>query len=246
MWEQIILLAPCPIMYAISLPDLLTLTTSLSGLSATIGSPGTFNDWLASVQKAHGFDYEFIEHRHRYSHLRKFFYRIDGKGTFESLDKHIPTDRARFLHPIGLLSFGPHGLPSDLSLEAADTLTLFKALCAVEHDIEYDIGFLNPPKFFSSVTSGLLRQKDILLYEAELKSVLINLMDKLDPRNLSNPLGRVIRSLQDPVVYKPSRKTKDLIPSPHAFKNDLLTLLSDLHTKNELVGRMVFRISTGY
>jgi hypothetical protein len=37
-WEQLILMAPCPII----------------GLSATVGNPHDFNRWLESVQKAHG------------------------------------------------------------------------------------------------------------------------------------------------------------------------------------------------
>lgn len=37
-WEQLILMAPCPII----------------GLSATVGNPHDFNDWLGSIQEAHG------------------------------------------------------------------------------------------------------------------------------------------------------------------------------------------------
>src|SRR5437016_4551356 len=95
-----------------------------SGLSATIGAPEVFSDWLSDVQKAHGFQYDFIQHEHRYSHLRKFFYINDGTATFTSLENHCRSPHIRFLHPIGLLSFGARTLPRDLSLEARDTLTL--------------------------------------------------------------------------------------------------------------------------
>jgi len=180
---------------------------------------------LASVQKAHGFEYEFIEHHHRYSHLRKFFYRIDGKGCF---DKYKTTDRSSFLHPISLLSFGPRALPPDLSLEARDTLTLYKALVLVQDQIAADIGFLDPRNFFSTAL-GFLRQKDVLEYESKLKEVLIELMKSFDPCDVSSPLGKVVHSLQDPVT------ADDTTPSPTAFKNDLLVLLADLSAKNELV-----------
>jgi len=186
---------------------------------------------LASVQKAHGFEYQFIEHRHRYSHLRKFFYHIDGKGRFSSLDKYKATNRSSFLHPIGLLSFGPRVLPPDLSLEAGDTLTLYKALVSVQDQIAADIDFLDPRNFFSP-TLGFLRQKDILEYESKLKEVLIKLMKSFDPCDVSSPLGKVIHGLQDPAVRE---DTGDIMPAPIAFKNDLLVLLADLSVKNELV-----------
>ena len=183
---------------------------------------------MASVQRAHGFEYEFIEHHHRYSHLRKFFYRIDGKGCF---DKYKTTDRSSFLHPISLLSFGPRALPPDLSLEARDTLTLYKALVSVQDQIAADIGFLDPKNFFSTAL-GFLRQKDILEYESKLKEVLIELMKSFDPCDVSSPLGKVVHSLQDPVVRETAG---DTTPSPTAFKNDFLVLLADLSVKNELV-----------
>ncbi|KAF8958161.1 hypothetical protein BDZ97DRAFT_66327 [Flammula alnicola] len=216
-WEQILLFAPCPII----------------GLSATIGSPERFSDWLSSVQKAHEFDYDFIEHPHRYSHLRKFFYVIDGKGTFKSLDEHRITKRSRFLHPISLLLFGARTLPPDLSLEAPDTLTLFRALHSVKEGINHDLETLEPSKFFSA-SSTLLRQKDILEYEARLKAILSDLLESFDPRDLSSPLGHVIRSLQDPMILKFGEELEDMVPPPSAFKNDILVLLADLHVKNEL------------
>ncbi len=188
---------------------------------------------MASVQKAHGFEYEFIEHHSRYSHLRKFFYHIDGKGRFSSLDKYKPTDRASFLHPISLLSFGPCVLPDDLSLEAGDTLTLYQALVAVRGEISLDVNVLDPKNFFSTAASvGFLRQKDILKYESKLKEVLVDLMKSSDPCDVSSSLGRIIHSLQDPTMR---RSTIDTTPSPKAFKNDLLVLLADLSVKNELV-----------
>jgi len=186
---------------------------------------------LGYVQKAHGFEYEFIEHHSRYSHLRKFFYHIDGEGRFESLDKYKPTGRASFLHPIGLLSFGPRVLPDDLSLEAGDTLTLYKALVAVQGEISYNVNVLDPENFFSTAV-GLLRQKDILQYESKLKEVLTDLMRSSDPCDVSSPLGRVIHSLQDPTMRS---SAIDTIPSAKAFENDLLVLLADLFVKNELV-----------
>ena len=81
-----------------------------SGLSATIGSPEIFNDWLQSVQEAHGFKHTFIENPHRYSH--------SGEWS-TSLDHRQAPSRSRFLHPISLLFAGIRSLPNDVSLEAS-------------------------------------------------------------------------------------------------------------------------------
>jgi len=236
-WEQILLFAPCPIMY-VDFSSLITRALNIphyhSGLSATIGAPKQFSDWLSDVQKAHGFEYDFIQHEHRYSHLRKFFHVIDGHATFRSLEDHSPSIRTRFLHPISLLSFGARTLPSDLSLEARDTLTLFDALYKVKDRINCDLESLKPTTFFAD-TPALLRQKDVLRYEARLKSVLEDLLKVSDPRDLTTPLGEVIDSLQDPALVKWAEKSNK--PATRAdFRHDLLGLLADLHSKNDLVG----------
>ena len=203
-----------------------------SGLSATIGSPEVFSDWLATVQQAHGFDYDFIEHQHRYSHLSKSLYLVDGRSVFKDLHQHTATKRMKFLHPIGLLSFGPKKLPPDLSLEAADTLTLSTALLSFRRQIGLDLSRVDPTVFFPS--SHFLRQKDILDFESHLKMILTHLMEKWDPRDISKPLGLVVQALQDPELRVIEGKTQ-LHVTPTAFLNDLLTLVADLHVKEQLV-----------
>ena len=57
-WEQLLLLAPCPII----------------ALLATIGNPHEFKAWLEGAQKAKGVDLEMVVHSSRSSDLRKFIY----------------------------------------------------------------------------------------------------------------------------------------------------------------------------
>lgn len=57
-WEQLLLLAPCPII----------------ALSATVGNPIEFKQWLETSERAKGHDLEVIIHSSRYSDLRKFLY----------------------------------------------------------------------------------------------------------------------------------------------------------------------------
>ncbi|KAH8804309.1 hypothetical protein DL96DRAFT_1631701 [Flagelloscypha sp. PMI_526] len=205
-WEQIILLSPCPVI----------------GLSATVGSPEGFNGWLRDVQVTHNFKHEYVHHPHRYSHLRKFFYlpsKSPNASSFTGLHTHQSTSRAVFLHPISLLSEHARTLPSDLALEARDCLSLYQAL--------KDLGILDgehlaPPKSLRS-SGELLRQADILRYEAELKEVVVaaisqpevlkGITKKLSPRHLD---------------------ATDAPPSRDDFLDNLIALLADLHAEDKL------------
>lgn len=98
-WEQLLLLAPCPII----------------ALSATVDNPYDFRDWLAGTQKAKGFNLEMVVHNARYSDLRKFIYQPPEKEKFTGLRPldllPIPAldsdaDKSKrfvFVHPIGSL-----------------------------------------------------------------------------------------------------------------------------------------------
>lgn len=98
-WEQLLLLAPCPII----------------ALSATVGNPEEFNQWLRSTQTAIGSDLVMVTHQHRYSDLRKFVYvppqRFSFKGLKQrtqlstpGLDVHpYSTTAFAFIHPVASL-----------------------------------------------------------------------------------------------------------------------------------------------
>lgn len=67
-WEQLLLLlAPCPII----------------ALSATVGNPLEFRNWLAASQEAKGFVLEMVVHSARYSDLRKFIYKAPAAAPFQ-------------------------------------------------------------------------------------------------------------------------------------------------------------------
>jgi superfamily II RNA helicase len=102
-WEQLLLLAPCPII----------------ALSATIGNPEEFTSWLEGTQKAKGFDFTLVVHSSRYSDLRKFIYSppkdfsFDGFAPSEQLPDQLPlpgldagpgdASRFAFVHPVGAI-----------------------------------------------------------------------------------------------------------------------------------------------
>ena len=205
-----------------------------SGLSATIGQPEAFNDWLETVQAAHGFKHKFISHPHRYSHLRKFYYSLqtEPKDPFAGLDKHTSSQRSIFLHPIAMLSFGPRFMPPDLALEAADTLSLYRAIseCQIA---PHDVDNLDPTQFFRE--PGLLRQKDIVRYEIALKEVVNSLMSPSDLSDPSTTFARVISKLEDPRIAAVPAVQLNTQPTRELFRQNLIHLVADLHAQGDLV-----------
>ena len=120
-WEQLLLLAPRPII----------------ALSATVGNPEAFNDWLVSIQEALGQEMKMIKHPYRYSDLRKFIYQPPEKFAFHGLESntqafgHLGLDglpEFAFLHPIASLVNKARGMPDDLQLEPRDYLLLWQAM----------------------------------------------------------------------------------------------------------------------
>ena len=119
-WEQLLLLAPCPII----------------ALSATVGNPEEFNDWLKSTQEALGQTLTMITHEHRYSDLRKFTFQPPSQYTFSKLGERPAIGRLgldgvpsfTFVHPMSSLTISARGMPNDLTLEPRDCYTLSQAM----------------------------------------------------------------------------------------------------------------------
>lgn len=106
-WEQLLLMAPCPII----------------ALSATVGNPEEFCEWLKISQQSKGFNFKMIQHNTRYSDLRAFQYMPPEPFEFKGLQRteHFPVpglDRSnqasssfQFVHPIAALVNRLVGLP---------------------------------------------------------------------------------------------------------------------------------------
>jgi hypothetical protein len=213
------------------------------------------------VQKAHDFKYSLIMHPHvshfrtlcgrmlnldflqRYSHLRKHIYALTEdhtSGTFTGLPEHSSTERMRFVHPISTLAFGARGLPSDLALEPADTLSLYHALVARRQDLpDVDLAALDPVVFFKNQHEhGLLKQMDVIRYENALKAVVEGLLQSFDPEDDEAALYGVTRKLEDPVLATMPQGRLNSVPSKDIFKGELR-----LGSVNQ-VYRLIFRKTT--
>lgn len=235
--------SPCAVSNYVSNRLWLQLSTTkldISGLSATIGEPEKFNRWLQSVQEAHGFKHTYIHYPHRYSHLRKFNYSVSTLigGEFTGLNEHQSTERLTFIHPIATLRFGARTMPSDLALEAADTLTLYQALVSCQKELpNVDLESLNPVEFFDA--SIPLRQRDVLAYESKLKEVLEAVIKQSDPHDTDSTLRNIISHLEDPLSRKVPQLALTNAPSKATFHANLIHLASDLHIAGDLVGSYV-------
>ena len=99
-WEQLLLMAPCPII----------------ALSATVGNRLELKSWLEKTQTSKGYELEMAVHSARYSDLRKFLYKprrkeqeFSGLKTVKrlpvpGLDQDVNANgRFIFVHPIGAI-----------------------------------------------------------------------------------------------------------------------------------------------
>ncbi|KAH0541683.1 hypothetical protein FGG08_003846 [Glutinoglossum americanum] len=181
-WEQLLLLAPCPII----------------ALSATVGNPEQFNDWLTSTQRSSKFKLTMIQHQHRYSDLRKFMYNPPKQFTFTGLGKKsmlgaVGLDGVpgfQFFHPVASLINKSRGIPADLALEPRDCLILWRAM-AKHQTTEYPV----PPSLDPKVSCPpTIAKVDIIAWEKELKKLLSSWM--LDS---NSPFDKVLHDLLTPL-----------------------------------------------
>ncbi|KAI4193543.1 MAG: hypothetical protein LQ346_003899 [Caloplaca aetnensis] len=187
-WEQLLLLAPCPII----------------ALSATVGNPEKFSSWLTSTQQSSGFDLTMITHKHRYSDLRKFIYQPPKTFAFNGLPEPAfgtlgldGLDGLAFVHPVASLVNKSRGIPQDLSLEARDCFLLWKSL--VKHqskDFPVDER-LNPNRL-----PRVIRKAHIIDWEEQLKALLKSWMVQDQ-----SPFDAVVEDLSSPIKKsdRPSR-----------------------------------------
>jgi hypothetical protein len=227
-WEQLLLQSPCPII----------------ALSATVGNPEEFSDWLRSTQEANGNKLVTVEHHHRYSDLRKFVYVPPKQFCFSGLPNGstVPTpgldgtDAFGFVHPVASLSDRSRGMPKDLHLEARDCLWLWQTMKKHATE-ECSVSFnLSPHQALPDV----IKKIHIFEWEKALKAKLLEWMDKRD-----SPLEKVQQDLSKTLV-KP--ETRDLLKTNHicngrcdarevnaeSLSSTILPALTDLHARNAL------------
>ncbi|PNP52574.1 hypothetical protein THARTR1_06921 [Trichoderma harzianum] len=169
-WEQLLLSAPCPII----------------ALSATIGNPEPFQEWLSQVQKSKGLKLDTVVHTARYSDLRKFIYMPQEQEPFLGLRRNKtlpvpgldegdkPCPDFQFIHPVVALTDRARTALDDLSLEARDCLRLWESMKKILSEEELvKFGVPDP----STILPETISKSDVLRWEAELKQSLRRIIE---------------------------------------------------------------------
>ncbi|OJJ34147.1 hypothetical protein ASPWEDRAFT_112958 [Aspergillus wentii DTO 134E9] len=231
-WEQLLLLAPCRII----------------ALSATVGNPKEFEEWLSSTQRCLGNPLKLIQYGQRYSDLRKFLYyppkefkfqglsRPQAKGILESES----IEGLRAVHPIASLLNKRRQMPEDLSLEPRDCYLLWKCM------LKYASSKFPVPEKLSpkNAMASFIRRSDVSEWEADVKEVLSKWMT--DPQSPFESVRKELGSIFSPEHNKEGssgeKGDQSLAASPASMralkKEELSTsvfpLLVSLHKKNAL------------
>ncbi|KAH9882277.1 hypothetical protein J1614_001449 [Plenodomus biglobosus] len=236
-WEQLLLQSPCPII----------------ALSATVGNPEEFSNWLESTQEANGNKLVTIEHHHRYSHLRKFIYVPPKKFCFTGLPESSPIhtpgldgmEAFCFVHPVSSLNNKSRGIPKDLHLEARDCLWLWQTM--KNHATKE---YVVPLNLSPDALPDVIKQIHIFEWEKKLKAKLLEWMNRG-----GSPFEKVQQDLSK-TLDKPS--TRNLLSTKHicggkcearsvnteSLSSIILPALADLHAKNALPA-IVFNYDRG-
>ncbi|KAK8224933.1 hypothetical protein HDK90DRAFT_543759, partial [Phyllosticta capitalensis] len=214
-WEQLLLLALCPII----------------ALSATIGNPEGFYGWLSSTQKASGNDLVMVHHPHRYSDLRKFVFKSSANFKFAGLPKEpsiprVGLDKGKsfeFVHPVAALTNRSRGIPTDFALEARDCFTLWKAMVTHETESHKVPASLKPEKALPAIVT----QADVIKWSQDLKQLLVEWMS-----DDHSPFDRVVQDLGRD-LYRTSAET-DTDLRAEKMVATVLPLLYHLHEQSAL------------
>ena len=227
-WEQNILLCPCPII----------------ALSATVGNPKQFYDWVFSTQKSYGHECRMVVHQHRYSDLRKFIWTPPKDFNFTGLPSETSFGQLGLdglsglthIHPVACLGDNTRGMPDDLSLEARDCYILWETMAKHQTE-EFPVPLaLNPEK---GALPDVIRKKDVIQWETNVKNLLREWMQNAH----RSPFHKVLNDLQPHYAVANARQSgtthqADGAVSRGGGSEDLLKttlpLLYRLHERNAL------------
>lgn len=189
-WEQLLLMAPCPVI----------------ALSATVGNPFELKDWLEGCEKDKGRRLKMIIHSARYSDLRCYYwtppidFQLNGFSSQSrwpvpgiGIDGCNQDSPFRSIHPVASLVDRSRDTLDDISFESRDCLTLWESMNKHQFK-EYPLDpALDPDLFFRG--SDVVKAATVR-WETELKKVLLHWL-----RHHDSPFSTVQKELSPAVKF---------------------------------------------
>ncbi|KAL1903112.1 hypothetical protein Sste5346_000396 [Sporothrix stenoceras] len=183
-WEQLLLMAPCPVI----------------ALSATVGNPLELKHWLEGCEKDKGRELKMIIHSARYSDLRCYYwtppasFKLDGFSSPSrwpipglGVDGWNQDSPFEFIHPVASLVDRSRDTLYDINFESRDCLSLWESMNKHQSD-EYPLdSALDPEVFFDD--SAVVKAATVR-WETELKKVLLHWL-----RHHDSPFSKVQKEL---------------------------------------------------
>ncbi|CAG8509201.1 9142_t:CDS:2 [Acaulospora colombiana] len=141
-------------------------------LSATVGNPDEFKNWIESVQKNRGYKTRIIKTTKRYSDLAYFSYipKYPLKE-FNTLNPKECEDTLFSIHPFSTVSpilVAENGIPPDIKMVPRQCVEFWDVMNKVSNG-DPDIQPLDPDKYFKDI--GYIVKDDVDQYEDDLKRV---------------------------------------------------------------------------
>ncbi|KAI8927126.1 hypothetical protein BC831DRAFT_511078 [Entophlyctis helioformis] len=222
-WEQLLVMNPSPIL----------------ALSATVGNVDEFGQWLINMQASHGRTMSIVQHKTRYSDLRKFVYvpQIAGKGKSAADRSKSPESAAvfRHVHPFSAFSLSHGKLVDDLELEPRDMLILAREMRELAGD-GLDAP-TDPNDFFAAET--VIRRADTNKYQEHLRDVFKSWMDHPDSHSPDSLFSRLMVRLSGSSAAD-LQKLDEVLPydttSEEYWLYNVSELLRDLDSQKMLPG----------
>merc|ERR1712000_76776 len=217
-WEHVINLLPCPFL----------------ALSATIGNPECFRNWLSFSQKRYNREVRVVTHKYRWADLKLQVYTPDLND--DSITNITNTTQGpnikslNHLHPVAsltLLNLQQTDSLHHLRLSPEECYQLYYLFYNLSPDnFKDELKELNPENYFK----GLILRYEVFKYESELKKVILNWSRDNENEEKVNTIQKILDELSGDIHSKDSE-----YPNSSQFCYEyFLSLLVELHNDEKL------------
>nr|CAG8529464.1 15724_t:CDS:10 [Entrophospora candida] len=235
-WEHLLLLSQCPIL----------------ALSATIGNPRDFKNWIAKAQEKRGYKMHLIITTKRFSDLKQYVYipKFPLKPLTDYITKSDKSSQQNSIFPIHPFFQMPtelvaeNGLPRDLRLIPSQCIELWDAIKnRVGDDVPDDLKKLDPDEYFTKI--GYIVKDDADKYEKELKEIFESwAKDKSKKQLIKNIVSDLSKDIREKFkVLEETAKAKIIVDHETNKQRECsIDPYSDLFIKNTII-QLLFELS---